>query len=330
MIIILEGPDGTGKTTLAKAICEKLGAKYLHLTYRWKDKIFDYHTAAIRFAARQKQPIVIDRWWPSEAVYASAFRGGSDWPMQGRMLDRVARKYGAIYVYCQGASGPEQVIANHAKLKATREEMYEDISGVAYLYHKLWHGDSTHENTGQWLDWAIRSGGVKMRPDHINYSIDDWGNSMDLFIDKLQLLSKAWTGLQSEHILDPASNVTGHVQNAAYIIAGSEPISRFKTNWAFYDHSGLNLDVTNKLTALNIKEESLIWANTFDYDGLPNMYVKGLLRDYPDLKLVTIGGAKEREAFPDAHVHLPNYNTPNLPKGPDFQRMMEAFKYAQH
>ena len=326
MIIILEGPDGTGKTTLAQEICKKLGAKYLHLTYRWKDKIFDYHTAAIRFASKQTQPIVIDRWWPSEAVYAKAFRGGSDWPMQGRMLDRIARKYGAIYVYC--GSNPDTTIANHAKLKHTREEMYDDISDVAYLYDKLWNGDSTHENKGQYIDWAIRSGGIKYRPDCIDYNIDYWGSAMDVFIDKLKLLSDAWTGLQHEYISDSASNLTGHVQNASYIIVGSEPMSRFKTNWAFYDHSGLNLDITNKLTALNVKEESLIWANTFDYDGLPNMYVKGLLRDYPDLQLVTVGGATERKAFPNADHHLPNYNMPNIPAGPDYGRMMEVFKHA--
>ena len=100
MIIILDGPDGTCKTTLAQELCKAFDARYLHRTYRWKDKIFDYHTAAMRFAARSKKPIVIDRWWPSEAVYAKAYRGGSEWPLQGRMCARVAINYGAMYIYC--------------------------------------------------------------------------------------------------------------------------------------------------------------------------------------------------------------------------------------
>ena len=157
MIIILDGPDGTGKTTLAKMLQKKLKADYLHLTYRWKEKIFDYHTAAIRFAARKNKPIILDRWWPSEAIYAKGYRGGSDWPLQGRMCDRIARKFGAVYVYCLPESVQAAVI-HHAELKAKREEMYDDIAVVADLYLKLWNGDSTHPDGGQYIDQVIRSG----------------------------------------------------------------------------------------------------------------------------------------------------------------------------
>ena len=138
MIIILDGPDGTGKTTLAERMCTELNAEYLHLTYRWKERIFDYHTAAIRYAARKRRPIVIDRWWPSEAVYSKAFRGGSDWPLQGRMCDRVAKKFGVIYVYCL-PDDVQSAVANHAELKQQREEMYEDIEAVAVpvLTHRV-------------------------------------------------------------------------------------------------------------------------------------------------------------------------------------------------
>tara|TARA_R100000084_G_scaffold83769_1_gene39275 strand:+ start:382 stop:570 length:189 start_codon:yes stop_codon:yes gene_type:complete len=51
-IIVLDGPDAVGKTTLAKKIQERVpNTRYMHLTYRWKDKIFDYHTGAIHLAA---------------------------------------------------------------------------------------------------------------------------------------------------------------------------------------------------------------------------------------------------------------------------------------
>jgi hypothetical protein len=327
MIIILDGPDGTGKTTLAQQMCLQLGADYLHLTYRWKEKIFDYHVAAIRYAARRNKPIVIDRWWPSEAVYAKAFRGGSTWPMQGRTLDRVARKYGAIYVYCLSAGGPEEAIANHAKLKDTREEMYDDITDVAHLYHKLWYGESTHENKGQYIDYVIRSGGFKDRPDTLMYSIGDWGKSMELFIERVAELSDAWKNLQHKHILDSDSNVTGHVQKAKYAIVGTERWPVFKTNWAFHEHSGINLELSTKLNSLCLDEQAFIWANTFDHDGLPNMYLNSVLRDYPDIKLVTIG-KDALKAFPDAYANLTKYDNPNPKEEFDYQRMMEVFKHA--
>ena len=77
-IIVLDGPDAVGKTTLANKIVEMYpNTKYLHLTYRFKDKIFDYHTAAIRLASKwaKTHNVIIDRWWPTEAWYATVYRG---------------------------------------------------------------------------------------------------------------------------------------------------------------------------------------------------------------------------------------------------------------
>ena len=38
-IIVLDGPDAVGKTTLAKKIQERVpNTRYMHLTYRWKIK----------------------------------------------------------------------------------------------------------------------------------------------------------------------------------------------------------------------------------------------------------------------------------------------------
>ncbi len=52
-IIVLDGPDAVGKTTLAEAFLKKYpDTKYLHLIYRWQDKIFDYHTAAMKLAGK--------------------------------------------------------------------------------------------------------------------------------------------------------------------------------------------------------------------------------------------------------------------------------------
>jgi thymidylate kinase len=33
-IIVIDGCDGTGKTTLAKAICDRFDGVYIHNTYR--------------------------------------------------------------------------------------------------------------------------------------------------------------------------------------------------------------------------------------------------------------------------------------------------------
>ena len=71
-IIVIDGCDGTGKTTLAEAICRRYDGVYIHNTYRWPTKMPLYHTAALHRALKlaKTRLVVIDRLWMSEAIYA--------------------------------------------------------------------------------------------------------------------------------------------------------------------------------------------------------------------------------------------------------------------
>ena len=99
---MLEGPDGAGKTTLAKTLQAKLGAEYLHSTYRFKGKMAAYHWAQLRKAIRlaQTRPVVLDRWWPSEIVYANVYRNGPEKGYFYKDLHSVAKLYGFSYTFC--------------------------------------------------------------------------------------------------------------------------------------------------------------------------------------------------------------------------------------
>lgn len=261
MIIVLDGPDGTGKTTLAHEICKQTGAKYLHLTYRWKDKIFDYHTAAIRWAARQTCPVVIDRWWPSEAIYAKAFRGGSTWPLQGRMCERVAKKFGVVYVFCL-PDDIQSAVANHAELKQHREEMYDDIAAVVDLYLKLWRGESTHQDKGQYIDQLIRTGGINDHKDKILYTISDWGHAMDLFIERVATMAGLWRSLQFQPALHFDNwNITGHITEARYLLVSDS--NQHKNLWPHYQYDEA-VELTAKLHELNLPESLFMWTTVDD------------------------------------------------------------------
>ena len=72
MIVILEGADMTGKTSLANHLIRNFGAKYLHMTYRFAGKEFAYHTAVLKKAlqlSRRGHMVVLDRCWMSESIY---------------------------------------------------------------------------------------------------------------------------------------------------------------------------------------------------------------------------------------------------------------------
>lgn len=132
-IIVLEGPDGAGKTTLANALQEYLGARYMHLTYRFRDKMHLYHGAAIRICAHwaQHQPVILDRWWPSEIVYADAYRGGSKFAKYHLLLEHIANHIGVVYVFCIPGDR-DRYLKHFNELKGKRTEMYDE--GMERVY----------------------------------------------------------------------------------------------------------------------------------------------------------------------------------------------------
>lgn len=140
-VFVFEGPDGAGKTTLAKHLAKVTGAKYIHLTYRFKDRMHLYHSAAIKLVARyaQHQPVVLDRWWPSEILYAECYRGGSKFMKHFFLLEHIATQMGVTYVWCL-PEDKKRYFDNINRLKDNREELFQDGFDRLYdLYRDFYH-----------------------------------------------------------------------------------------------------------------------------------------------------------------------------------------------
>jgi len=161
-IIVIDGCDGTGKTTLAKAICDKHDGVYIHNTYRWPTKMPLYHTAALHRALKlaRTRLVVIDRLWMSEAIYAEVYRGGSPWPHMGRMIDRIIRKSGGLYILTQSPRGHSE---KFEQLKSEREEMYDNVDKVRERFDQLFEGGFDGHDTDYAQQLSVF--GMRMRDD---------------------------------------------------------------------------------------------------------------------------------------------------------------------
>jgi thymidylate kinase len=138
-MIILEGPDGTGKTTLANYIKSKTNGMIIHAGYGKDWDIKGFHENMIEFAHKIEQngcTAIIDRWAPSEFIYGMVFRGGPKYDARKLTLD-VIKTYNPTLIYCRN----DFVVQNHEKNKVDRQEMYNDISLVATMYDKLMEVD---------------------------------------------------------------------------------------------------------------------------------------------------------------------------------------------
>jgi len=179
-IFVLEGPDGVGKTTLGKALVERLNGRYLHLTYRYPDNMFGYHRAAIEWCLKKakNQHVILDRWWPSEVAYAKAYRGGTKCPYISVLLDTMALTHDIVYIWCM-PHDRERVGTNFAQLKDKREEMYSEGMLRVYdafdvLMRKMDRGSRLHFrydvfsvvdgaiSMTRWIEWMINSVALRL------------------------------------------------------------------------------------------------------------------------------------------------------------------------
>ena len=101
MIIIIEGPDGSGKTTLAGILSRQTGFPVVHRTQpkseEEKAKMMDGYVDAIK----KGKNIIFDRCWYSEMAYGPIMRDKSviSYPEMYE-LEQLLTKRGALIIYC--------------------------------------------------------------------------------------------------------------------------------------------------------------------------------------------------------------------------------------
>ena len=96
-MIVIEGPDGSGKSTLILEITKRLGLKATHLGSRPKT-MQDLHDRVIKSQYCE----VLDRWSPiSERVYGTI--ANRDWSID--VLDTYLDTYRPLIIYCRPPRG---------------------------------------------------------------------------------------------------------------------------------------------------------------------------------------------------------------------------------
>jgi len=110
VIIILEGPDGGGKTTLSERLRQALSKDRMATVVKHgpyigmsAEDLCKTYFRSMSQALTYDDHVILDRSWLSEPIYGSVYRDGLNRvdKARWRMLERVALTRGAVVVHCQ-------------------------------------------------------------------------------------------------------------------------------------------------------------------------------------------------------------------------------------
>lgn len=143
-LIILEGPDGSGKTTLARQLAERLSAVSLHLTCTKAlvGGLRDYQLHVMRDVAenlRLGHTVVLDRSWISEAVYGPVMRPKG--PSYVAEIKTITESLNPFYIFCVRKDNEAWHAENKDKAHPyTKRQFRKILRGYQEAYEEL-HGD---------------------------------------------------------------------------------------------------------------------------------------------------------------------------------------------
>jgi hypothetical protein len=103
MIIILEGPDGSGKSHLAAKFAKQTGYPLIHRVAPETQEDIDMMFLSYWNELNRAKNMIFDRAWYSDMVYGPIFRDGSTitYPQMYKFEERIA-KVGGILIHCTG------------------------------------------------------------------------------------------------------------------------------------------------------------------------------------------------------------------------------------
>jgi hypothetical protein len=293
-IILLDGPDCVGKSTLQDAILKLPDTVGMHLTYpvppQWRD-MWDYMTECMMHAIRSSTDklVVVDRHWISEGIYAQVFRGGSPWPHMGRMMDRVWMKHAAVTVLCLPSNLDAQVTF-HAQHKDPSHP-YDDgkYRELCQRYLDFYGGGGPTYDSSSYVNNITRVGGAWRRHDFMRYRIDVEGVHRDSFIERVLTRLHFQRENQYEPALRPdCYNILGHKARARVLLVGEQ--CNVKDNWwpawPFFEHTNSSLFLAQQMAAYNIPEDNLMWTNALDQAGAFSQHIKPLAQH---MRVVALG-----------------------------------------
>jgi uracil-DNA glycosylase len=152
--VIIEGPDGAGKTTLARRLCDAYGYEYHHEGPPPEDALHHY----ARLLTSAPKPTVFDRFHLGELVYGPLLRGQNRLGPGGiTLMHRLIRALGINVVLCLPTW--ETCLDNNRR----KSEMIKDDATLHEAYERWIRVFISHNVNLQRYDYTRPEDGLVLR-----------------------------------------------------------------------------------------------------------------------------------------------------------------------
>jgi hypothetical protein len=287
-ITIFEGPDGGGKSTLAQEYAACTNALYIHHgPYKQvTDGLARMFAESMLPALMGYQPVVLDRCWISEPIYADAFRQGDDRVKmeRARVLERLALRGGAVLVKCL----PPWAFVKNTFNSRKAEEYLDDDKQLLEVYgdYQSFEATDLHVVEHDYTKHLGRAPGLVVNDlrGHVEYQ-------------------------RSKNPCHPIKVNTAGNWDAPIVIVG-EDFAEHKNGdpmyqWPFgsLSNKGCSLWLSQVLYTAGISEQSLLWINADELRRHPEF-----LDWHGGKRFVSLGDKASRtlEDWNQSHVQCPH------------------------
>ncbi len=258
-VTIFEGPDGSGKTTTAKAYADRVGAIYWHFGPMLNcPDIARFYVEAMTPAFLGIADVVMDRSWLSEYPYAVAYSK----PLRTkdeeiRMLERAAMRCGTVVIRCRPSI---DVCLSHWNARKADEYLKEErqLRMVYNLYDE-------------------------QRNDLPEVLFDYTKDSFFEVVNRVRTTPHAFNWLPS------AGNWHGRVLLVGDTFADhKETDALYQLPFVSFSPKGCSRWLTRQLMVAGIQERELLWVNAQDFGSECFRFYRDV---WPDVYVVALGDA---------------------------------------
>lgn len=191
-LIVIDGPDAAGKSTLCDFFVDTCGAHYKHLTWSpdLEKHMDSYQIGALAecLEIAKTQLVVLDRCWLSELVYSNIYRNGSAYPELAKTCFDMLK--GSLNIVALPTY--RDWIENFKRMSNEREEMYAgDIQGMRQIYDQyegVYNGLFV-AHSHPFVDGEIKKG-LCMQDNFVSYNMYTDGKNVPAYA--LKVLSRLY------------------------------------------------------------------------------------------------------------------------------------------